>query len=205
MTRLDSANVPEIAALLFAVLLCMLAVRRDLNCPFAGATVALGTGIGFSVAGFLWLGLPTLAAAALAVLGAACALIAEIDRRHRLIPDLLTAAVVLIGVAAPFAPAISEQITAAVLLGGIFCAIRWFFSMAGKPDALGLGDAKLAGAIGMVMGARDGLFTVAIASAGTAFVAVLVHLLRGSRGEPPPAPFGIGLATVLFLMSLVRA
>jgi leader peptidase (prepilin peptidase) / N-methyltransferase len=192
------------AALASAALLSALAARRDLGAPFLHAIFGVSAGAGLLAFGFRALGIPQLDAIALALLAVACVLIAEIDRRHRLIPDTLTAAVALIGAVAPFALPWPDGLAAATLLGGLFLAVRFGFSSAGRHDALGMGDVKLAGAMGLVLGVQDGLIAVAVSAAGTALVAISIHSLRKVREAPPPAPFGIGLATCLGLMAAFR-
>ncbi|MEQ1707813.1 MAG: prepilin peptidase [Terricaulis sp.] len=141
----------------------------------------------------------------LSALFVTCGLTAEIDRRHCLIPDPLVFAIALLALAAPFGDAWTTQGLGALLLGGLFYGVRRAFAAANAPDALGLGDVKLAAAMGAFLGPYFGLIAVAVA--GLATMSVLVV----SRATSPPAkltgagaPFGIGLAAALAATAAAR-
>ncbi len=141
----------------------------------------------------------------LSALFVACGLIAEIDRRHCLIPDPLVLAIALLALSAPFGDTWTAQGLGAVLLGGLFYGVRRAFAVGKLPDALGLGDVKLAAAIGAFLGPYFGLIAVAVA--GLATMSVLVV----ARATSPPAklagagaPFGIGLAAALAVTVAAR-
>lgn len=202
---MDGNNIPEFSASAIGAILCTMAAQRDLNATTLRASLGVSAGIWLFAAGFHSMGRPLEAALPLAVLSVACLLIAEIDRRHRLIPDLLTAAIALLGLTAPFAPIWQEKALGCLLLAGLFLGIRWSFARAGKDEALGLGDVKLAGAIGIVVGLSDGLMTVGVSAAATALVALAVQAARRSSATPPPTPFGIALAAGLCIVSAMRA
>lgn len=181
-----------------AVFLTALATRRDLavrlpvGLPILAVTIASLAALLTLVTG-AWA--PSIVLSALFV---ACGLIAEVDRRHCLIPDPLVLAIALLALAAPFGDAWTTQGLGALLLGGLFYGVRHAFALGKLPDALGLGDVKLAAAMGAFLGPYFGLIAVAIA--GLATMSVLVV----SRATSPPAeltgagaPFGIGLAAAL--------
>jgi leader peptidase (prepilin peptidase)/N-methyltransferase len=182
------------------------AAKRDLVVPLRLALPAL-----VGVVGLLaWLFLPLVTGPRTAMVFAAlipiCALIAEIDRRCSLIPDPLVLAVAALALSAPFHDAPTIQVLGGALLGFMFYAVRWGFTAAGSADALGMGDVKLAAAMGAFLGPQFGL--IAIVGAGVATIAVTLasrpRMSDAGTLSTFGAPFGIGLAAALATMSTAR-
>lgn len=176
--------------------LCALAAKRDLGLPHLVTLCAFTLVVVGATA------LINLQAAPIAALCFACLLIAETDRRHALIPDMLTLAIALLCLTLPFGDALALQVSGAVLLGGVFLIIRQTCSAWRGIEALGWGDVKLAAAMGAVLGPTYGFTAVAIAGAATIPVALLAR--ERALSAAPGAPFGVGLAAALAAVALVR-
>lgn len=196
------------AACAAVLLLSALAVRQDLGGGLQFKLPALGGGAAILCALLSASGLDWRTALTLTMLLIACCLIAEIDRRSMIIPDLLVVAVALLSLVAPFSPPWDEKLIGAALLGGLFLLVRVAFHLSGKPHALGLGDVKLATAMGAMLGAQDGLTAVAIAGVAT-LCGMLWRVVRKLPGTAvalsgATTPFGIGLAAALSAVSAFR-
>lgn len=179
-----------------AALLAAWGARRDLRLPIwltlaAHACAAVAVSITF---GPLF--------APLACLTIACLLIIETDRRHQLIPDPLTLAVLVLAPVAPFGDGAPTRILGAVSLGLTFLLIRQTVTAMRGAEALGWGDVKFAVAMGALLGPFYGFAAVAVAGAAT-----LVVMVAGARGGAVAlgAPFGIGLAAATAAVAIIRA
>lgn len=179
------------------------AVRSDLGMRLHLAAALVFSAIGAISVLAVALGAAPIQALALAPVAIASAAIAEIDRRHYLIPDLLVAALICVGVLFPFAEPL-DGLAGALCLGGLFFAVRRGFASARREDALGLGDVKLATAMGLLLGLQFGL--IAVAFAGLATIAVAAPAALGARNSATAikTPFGIGLAAAATAVSIVR-
>ncbi|MCB2101838.1 MAG: prepilin peptidase, partial [Rhodobacterales bacterium] len=140
------------------------------------------------------------------LLGWALLALAEIDRRHMLLPDALTLPLLALGLAATglLAPdqMINHLIGAAAgfaVLAGLALLYR---RLRGR-DGLGLGDAKLLAAAGAWVG-WEGLPGVVLIGAATGLAWVLVAGRLSGRPLDParPLPFGPFLALGLWLVWL---
>ena len=159
---------------------------------------------------------------------AACAallVIFFVDLDHMIIPDQCTAVVAIFGIAldvyhlyvrgADWAIAFTEPIGSGSLTmylprsiagllvgGGLFLFIGWVFEVVLRKPALGMGDVKLAAAMGTVLGPAYALFSYFLLSIiiGAA-VAVLLMILRLKR-RGDYIPFGpmMALAGILMLL-----
>ncbi|MEV5407712.1 A24 family peptidase [Thermopolyspora sp. NPDC052614] len=135
----------------------------------------------------------------LAVVGMA---LTVIDWRTRRLPDVLTlpSYVVLLGLLAP-SGAMPQAIYGMLGLGAVY-AVLWFV----RPDALGLGDVKLAGLIGLATGAL-GLQSWVVAAVGGHLLGALYALgllitRRGTlKSEFPFGPFMLAAALAALLVA----
>lgn len=184
-----------LVVLLIALALTATAAKRDLRLPYL---LTLAAFVSSTYAAALIFG-PT--AAPVGALCVVCALIAETDRRHTLIPDLMTLTVLALSLTMPFGDGPVLQALGAALLGGVFLAIRQACSAWRGVDALGWGDVKLAGAMGAVLGPTFGF--AAVAFAGLATLTVLAARARGGA-VATGAPFGIGLAAATAAVAITR-
>lgn len=206
MTPLVDMGGPDLlllAALAAALALAALAARRDLALPVSfGAPALVGVVAAGAAAGQL-LAMDWRAGAALAALLAICALIAEIDRRSFIIPDPLVAGLFALAVARAFGVIWQEAMAGALILGGLLLGVRFWFERMGRAEALGLGDVKLAAAMGALLGPQYGLLAVALAGVATLSVAAPA-LARGGAPRAARLPFGIGLAAALAVLASLR-
>lgn len=147
----------------------------------------------------LLIGAGPLHAAAIACLAIVCAAIVETDAKLNLIPDTLVAPLGVLALAMPSTHALADKLASALLLGLIFLAVRKGYALWRKREGLGLGDVKLAMAMGAVLGAERALLAVAAAAAITAGY-VLWRMPKESA-----APFGVGLASATAAAALVAA
>lgn len=152
------------------------------------------------VAGWLHVAIPS--ALLLGALLLCCLAIAEIDRRSYIIPDLLTLAIFLLSFGAPTPASWEDRVLGAGLLGLLFYSVHAGFSAPDGRPALGLGDVKLAAAMGAVLGLELGLVAVAIAGVSTLLVMSAGAVRQGlNSARTQAAPFGVGLSTALMLVA----
>lgn len=189
-------SIAALAAMTIAALLSAWGARRDLQLPMwvtfaahacAAGFVSLALGPGF---------------APLACLTIICLLIIETDRRHQLIPDTFTLAVLALALVAPFGDSAQTQVLGAAALGLTFLLIRQTLTAMRGAEALGWGDVKLAVAMGALLGPYYGFAAVALAGAATLFVMVA---RAGREAIALGAPFGIGLAAATAAVAIIRA
>jgi leader peptidase (prepilin peptidase)/N-methyltransferase len=118
-------------------------------------------------------------------------LLAAIDAKHRLLPNVIVGpAILAVGVivAATAPGSFLAHLAVAVVAGGFFFAFSAFF-----PGALGMGDTKLVFLIGLALGAKT------VPALVLAFLALLVGALymiakHGSAARKATIPFGPYLA-----------
>lgn len=183
-------------ALAIAAALSAIGARRDLQLPVWQTIAAF---VAITAAATLALGPAFAPVAGLLIV---CVLIAETDRRHHLIPDLFTLAILTLAFAGPFGDDALTQLIGAATLGVTFFVIRQACTAWRGAEALGWGDVKLAAAMGAVLGPIHGFAAVAIAGAAT----LLVVSIRQRNGAIAiGAPFGIGLAAATVAVALLRA
>lgn len=191
------------SAVLAAGVLATLAAREDLGLPLHWGAPLIFLALGAIVLFAAALAAPRPLALALAPLLVACALIVEIDRRLYLIPDLLVAALACVALLFSLTSP-RDALFGALALGGLFLAVREGFAHAGRLEALGLGDVKLAAAIGAILGLQYGLVAVAFAGLATIVVAAPAALRARRAATSIKTPFGIGLAAALAAISVLR-
>jgi leader peptidase (prepilin peptidase)/N-methyltransferase len=150
--------------------------------------------------------LPGPVAVASIVLGALMIAGADIDARTYLLPNVITGGAAICGIlAAPFwdelSPwlAIGDAVLRAVGAAGLLALLRWSYGRIRHREGLGLGDVKLAAAVGAwlpleVLPLCFGLATSA------ALVAILWARLRGDPiDRTMKIPFGAFLCPALWL------
>jgi len=135
------------------------------------------------------LSLPGPVAISSIVLGVLMMMGADVDARTYLLPNIITWGATICGVSSAWfldEPnpwlAISDAILRAVCAAGLLALLRWIYSCIRHREGLGLGDVKLAAAVGAwlpleVMPLCFGLAT------GGALVTILWGHLRGNRIE----------------------
>jgi leader peptidase (prepilin peptidase) / N-methyltransferase len=182
-------------AVAIAAGLCAVGARRDL-----GAHPLVVLAIYCAVCSCAWLLFGT-ALALTAAVGMVCLLIIETDRRLNLIPDTLVLAMLALSIATPFAGSPASSLIGAVVLGLTFLVVRQVGAARYGREAMGLGDVKLATAMGALLGPVPGFAAVAIGGAAT-----LVTLIArgGNQAIPQGAPFGVGLAAATMAVAIVR-
>ena len=145
---------------------------------------------------------------AFSTLAVSCLLIAEIDRRSQIIPDMLVLSVALLAAVAPFGVAWELRVFGATLLGLLFLFVRWGFAWAGRTEALGWGDVKFAAVIGGFLGPQDALTAVCIAGIATVSLIVTTKSCASAPAtdqiDRSGAPLGVGLAGALTAMLAVQ-
>lgn len=130
-----------------------------------------------------------------ALLGAVFApvlvLLAAIDARHRLLPNLIVYPTILavgVIVAATDSGSFLGHLAVAAAAGGFFFAFAAFF-----PGAMGMGDAKLVFLLGLALGAKT-LGAIFIAFVALLVAALYVIAKRGAAARKETIPFGPFLA-----------
>jgi prepilin signal peptidase PulO-like enzyme (type II secretory pathway) len=194
----------ETLAALLASGLASCVLRRELGAGAvlaAVAPIAFMTCLGFAL---LTLGAPLAIAAPVAAITAVCVLIGEIDRRHEIIPDVLVVAMLALAAVAPFEDHALVRVFGALFIGALFYAIHAGFSLAGREDALGLGDVKLALAVGAFHGAYWGLVSIALAGIGTIAAMAATYAMSRNQSAMIGAPFGVGLAAATCVVGAFR-
>ena len=123
------------------------------------------------------------------------------DLRYLVIPDLYSFAIagggVALNLAAPVARAPggwAEMLIGAVLCGGFLGAVAWAFKRATSVEGLGLGDVKLAAALGALLGPQTGVWTITVSSAAGAVIGLILQARSKARGETLYFPYGAPLA-----------
>lgn len=202
--EMSAADLVTAGAVATALVLGAFAAKRDLGAPLKIALPAL-LAAAVSVIGLaLALELAWRPIALFAALLMVSATIAEIDRRSCLIPDPLVAGLFALALAAPLGVHWSLALQGAALLGALFLGIRALFAAAGQHEALGLGDVKLAAAMGALLGPYDALLAVALAGVATLSVAIPATRIAGRTNSQIRIPFGIGLAAALVAVAAFR-
>ena len=121
----------------------------------------------------------------------ALVLLAAIDLKHKLLPNMIVLpACVAVGlIVAVSAPGdFLAHFLAGLALGGFFFAFAAIF-----PGSLGMGDAKLGFLLGLALGAKT-LGAALIAFAGLLVAALYILATRGASARKDSIPFGPFLA-----------
>ena len=144
----------------------------------------------------------------LAILSLSFLVIFFIDLKHFIIPNVITFSLMVIGFFKSFDPYLHPMFPNYInsFIGGIFgYAIIWtiifLYKIIRKKDGMGLGDAKLFGAIGFWFGWASIPFIIFLSSI-TALIHVIPSLLNRSKNISSQIPFGpyIILATLIYII-----
>ncbi|MDZ4197851.1 MAG: prepilin peptidase [Kiritimatiellia bacterium] len=139
-----------------------------------------------------------------------------VDFDHMILPDRVTLGGIIAGLAlSPLIPSLhgataawpalrSALIGTAVglsLLGSVAVVGQWVF----RKEAMGMGDVKLLGAVGALLGWQAALFTV-IASAFAGSIVGLALIFRGAKGLQSKIPYGpyLALAAMAWILGADR-
>lgn len=156
--------------------------------PGLSLTLAVGaTGLATLAAAAPFYPWPT--AVALAVLAAVLIAMAVVDARHLLVPDLHVVLIAVLGLVGPLAPHWLTALAGAVVGGLLLGGVRFFYGRVRGLEGLGLGDVKLAAALGAVAGPRDILWIVLAA----AILGLIYGLIR-RMNRTTAIPFGTAMA-----------
>ncbi|MES2033604.1 MAG: A24 family peptidase [Pseudomonadota bacterium] len=189
---LAGAGIVVLAACLagFAPQRLLRPLRDDAARPRPGLRLAGASGaLGLLVLGAASLTLPWPTAVAIAVLATVLAAMAVVDGVHHVIPDLHVVLIAVVGLAGPLAPHWTYALAGAVLGGLLLGGVRHVYGRVRGLEGLGLGDVKLAMALGAVAGPRDILWII-IAAAG---LGLAYGVVRG-MSRTPAIPFGTAMA-----------
>lgn len=129
--------------------------------------------------------------------------IAVIDLRRHLIPNVLTLPGILLALVARTA---TDQAPADALLGalvgaGSLLVIAWIYQRVRGVEGIGGGDIKLMAMVGAYLGWPKALLTIFLASFAGSIVGILVARGRGT-GLRTPLPFGLFLAAAAVFLLL---
>lgn len=163
-----------------------LTARLAVICAGAGGVMLVGSA---SLAGLA-------DAVLLALLTTVLTAMALIDARYLVIPDLHPAMIALMGLLGP--AGLVGSLWGALLGGGLLWLAREAYGRARGVEGLGLGDVKLAAAIGMVVGP---LYVLWVIVGGA--VLGLAWALLGPKTEDKRTPFGAALAAPAILAAFV--
>lgn len=162
----------------------------DLAWPNAAAAAAIGGACLAALGAALGSGAEraAFAGAALVLLAG----IAETDRRRFIIPDALAAGLFGVAMLAPFGGDWQDKVIGAAVCGGLLLAVRQLHAMTRGAHGLGLGDVKLAAALGALLGMAPALFAIAIGCGAMAAFALVQR--TGAAAAQRVVPLGVGLA-----------
>ena len=134
-----------------------------------------------------------------------------IDLKHLIIPNSLTFSLMFLGFIKSFDPNLDKTIFSNYinsLIGGIFgYSIIWLivfvYKKIRKKEGMGLGDAKLLGAIGFWFGWASIPFTIFLSSVA-ALIFVIPSIINKSRNMASQIPFGpyIIIGCIIYLIFL---
>jgi len=173
--------------------------------------VAILIGGSVAIAAVSTLTLPMSAALASIVLGVLMVAGADVDARTYLLPDAVTYGSVVCGITAAaalvqgfessFEPwfAAGDAVLRAACVAGLLALLRWVYARIRKREGIGLGDVKLAAAVGAWLPLDVVPLCLGVAASG-ALVTVLVAHLRGDDVDrATKLPFGAFLCPALWL------
>lgn len=127
--------------------------------------------------------------------------LAALDLRHFWLPDRLTAAVALVGIAAGLtglAPPLLDRTIGAAAGFGVLAVVALVYRLIRKRDGLGGGDPKLLGAIGVMLG-WQALPYVVLGASGAGLLYIGLRIVGGQKSDlADRLPFGALMALAAF-------
>ena len=131
-----------------------------------------------------------------AFLVSSCLALLAIDYDHQLLPDWITLPGIAVGLALSFVSVrrtpLEAALGAAVGAGGLFLLAFTYEKIAGQ-EGMGLGDVKMLGMIGALLGPTGVVITVLLGSLSGSLVGIALILMRGGSAKTK-LPFGVFLA-----------
>jgi leader peptidase (prepilin peptidase)/N-methyltransferase len=131
-----------------------------------------------------------------AFLCSACLALLAIDLDHWILPDAITLPGIVVGLALSFVSVrrtpLEAALGAALGAGGLFLLAFAYEKIAGQ-EGMGLGDVKMLGMIGALLGPAGVIVTILLASISGSVIGLAVILLRDGDGKTR-LPFGVFLA-----------
>ena len=131
-----------------------------------------------------------------AFLVSSCVALLAIDYDHQLLPDWITLPGIAVGIALSFVSVrrtpLEAALGAAVGAGGLFLLAFTYEKIAGQ-EGMGLGDVKMLGMIGALLGPTGVVITVLLGSLSGSLVGIALILTRGGSAKTK-LPFGVFLA-----------
>jgi leader peptidase (prepilin peptidase) / N-methyltransferase len=167
--------------------------------------ILIGGGIAIGLVSMVSLPVPV--ATASIVLGILMLAGADIDARTFLLPNAITWGAIICGVSAAWSLsesnpwlAASDAILRAMCTAGLLALLRWGYGLVRHREGLGLGDVKLAAAVGAWLPLDFVPLCFGLATGG-ALVIILWGLLRGEHVERTmKIPLGVFLCPALWFV-----
>jgi len=191
-------GVAGVTALAAASLAALSAVRIHIGAQPAPRTNAAAGLCVLALALTPAAGIAVPVSAILGAIGLAAAAIAFIDTRTFVIPDGLVVCLAALAIAAPFSPPLAVQAAGAIAVGGTVYVVRTLHRMRRGEEGVGMGDVKLAAALGALLGPTDGCMALGSACALAACLAIARRSAGGIQSRGAIAvPLGAPLALAL--------
>jgi prepilin signal peptidase PulO-like enzyme (type II secretory pathway) len=198
-------QVSQLTALAGIIACAVLLVRmpRTLFTEISGAKPSLRTeaililalGCVGLAAYFSGLGRSVEGRAALAVALMTLAAVVYSDFSFLAVPDLYSLMIVLLAWLAPWKYGPQEAAFGLLVCGGLVAILAFLWQRFTQAEGFGLGDVKLAGAVGALLSAQPGLFALAAAAVLAVAYALIFRKARlPEDGEPARVPYGAALA-----------
>jgi leader peptidase (prepilin peptidase)/N-methyltransferase len=177
--------------------------------------VAILIGGSLAIAVVSALTLPVPAALASIVLGVLMVAGADVDARTYLLPDAVTGGATMCGIAAAaalvqgfgssfessFEPwfAAGDAVLRAACVAGLLALLRWVYARIRKREGIGLGDVKLAAAVGAWLPLDAVPLCFSVAASGALVTVLVARLRRDDVDRAMQLPFGAFLCPALWL------